>query len=152
MRSRLCIISLLVCLWIGTGFPGLGWMPTAIAAPLSRAPIEVQVHLSNSDNELKFFPDTVSFIPGKRYKLVLDNPSTKNHYFTAKDFADVIWTQKLEAGHVQVKGVIHDLELEPGAIAEWLFIPIKPGTYKLRCTATGHTEAGMVGQLEIAAR
>ena len=49
---------------------------------------------------------------GKCYQLWLTNPSQLKHYFTAKDFADNIWTQKVEAGKVEIKGAIHELELK----------------------------------------
>ncbi|MEM8810316.1 MAG: multicopper oxidase domain-containing protein, partial [Cyanobacteria bacterium P01_G01_bin.38] len=64
-------------------------------------------------------------------------------------FADAIWSQKVEAGDVEVKGAIHELELRPGAEAEWVFVTEKPGTYELHCSIAGHTEAGMVGSLVI---
>jgi uncharacterized cupredoxin-like copper-binding protein len=131
----------------------LGWAIPAVAAPstaLSRqTAVEIPVHLGNNANELKFFPATIDFTAGKRYKLILDNPSATKHYFTAKDFADSIWSQKVEAGGVEVKGAIHELELKPGAIAEWFFIPLKSGTYALHCSIPGHAEAGMVGKLGI---
>ncbi|WP_088892017.1 cupredoxin domain-containing protein [Leptolyngbya ohadii] len=110
---------------------------------------EIQVHLSNEADELKFVPDRLEFEAGKRYKLILDNPSHQKHYFTAKDFADGLWTQKVEAGNVEIKGAIHELELKPEAIAEWVFVPLKPGIYEVRCTIVGHTEAGMKGTLAI---
>ncbi len=107
--------------------------------------------LGSAANELKFFPNQLEFVAGKRYKLVLDNPSPQKHYFTAKDFADAIWTQKVEAGKVEIKGAIHELELKPGAVAEWVFVPEKPGTYSLRCPIPGHTEAGMTGTIKVSA-
>jgi uncharacterized cupredoxin-like copper-binding protein len=55
----------------------------------------------------------------------------------------------VEAGAVEVKGAIHELELEPGAEAEWVLIPQKPGHYELHCSILGHTEAGMRGTLVI---
>ncbi len=55
----------------------------------------------------------------------------------------------MDAGNVEIKGAIHELELRPGAIAEWVFVPLKPGTYKLRCVILGHTEAGMIGELTV---
>ncbi len=130
---------------------GLGTGTGAIAAtnPLQQAPIEVRVHLGNAAGELKFEPDQLQFEAGHRYKLILDNPSPEKHYFTAKDFADNIWSQKVEAGNVEVKGAIHELELKPGAVAEWVFIPQKAGTYELHCSIAGHPEAGMVGELMI---
>nr|WP_225938713.1 plastocyanin/azurin family copper-binding protein [Kovacikia minuta] len=135
---------------------GLSIMPAAIAAPTSvtgdlskQAAIEVQVSLGTATDELKFVPDNLEFVTGKRYKLVLNNPSSQKHYFTAKDFADGIWSQKVEAGKVEVKGAIHELELKPTATAEWVFVPIKPGSYPLRCTIPGHAEAGMTGVINI---
>ncbi|MEG4217149.1 plastocyanin/azurin family copper-binding protein [Microcoleus sp. Pol14C6] len=129
-------------------------MPTAIASAagdLSRQPLtEITVSLGNEAGELKFFPNLLEFESGKRYKLVLKNPSSQKHYFTAKDFADASWSQKVEAGKVEIKGAIHELELKPGAMAEWVFVPMKSGTYNLRCTVAGHTEAGMIGKITIA--
>jgi uncharacterized cupredoxin-like copper-binding protein len=121
----------------------------AIAASAPTAPRTV--HLGTADGSLRFEPDQMQFVAGQRYKLVLDNPSPEKHYFTAKDFADGIWTQKVQAAGVEVKGAIHELELKPGAIAEWVFVPERPGLYELHCAIAGHAEAGMVGQLEIVA-
>ncbi|NEO98404.1 MAG: copper-binding protein [Symploca sp. SIO2E9] len=114
---------------------------------LSQPPTEVNVSLGNSANELKFLPRKLKFISGVRYKLLLDNPSSQKHYFTAKDFADASWSQKVEAGKVEVKGAIHELELKPGGEAEWVLVPMKPGTYELHCSIPGHTEAGMTGEI-----
>lgn len=152
-RSMSWLLGLAVSLSI---VMGLGVLPRfsagAIAAVLSNsAPLmEVNVHLGNSAEELKFVPDHLEFIAGRRYKLILDNPSSQKHYFTAKDFADAIWTQKVEAGNVEVKGAVHELELKPGAIAEWVFVPLKSGTYELHCSIPGHSEAGMRGVLTVA--
>ncbi len=137
------------CLWIMLGivfYFGIFSMQ-AIAAPQVN---EVRVSLGNSANELKFFPSSLEFVAGQRYKLVLDNPSTQKHYFTAKDFADGIWTQKVQAGKVEIKGAIHELELKPGGEAEWFFVPLKTGNYSLRCPIPGHTEAGMTAEIAIA--
>jgi hypothetical protein len=116
---------------------------------LKQPPIEIMVSLGNGGNELKFEPNHLEFLAGKRYNLKLNNPSSQKHYFTAKDFADAIWTQKVEAGNVEIKGNIHELELKPGAEAEWVFVPLKPGKYTLRCTIAGHAEAGMKGEIVI---
>lgn len=110
---------------------------------------EVKVSLGNTEGELKFFPNALQFEAGKPYKLLLDNPSPTKHYFTSKDFADASWTKKVEAGKVEVKGAIHELELKPGATAEWVLTPMKPGNYELHCSVAGHTEAGMVGKITI---
>lgn len=130
-------------------FSSLIWiLPTQAA----ETPIEVKVSLGNSAGELKFFPNNLEFDAGKSYKLLLDNPSPTKHYFTAKDFADASWTRKVEAGNVEVKGAIHELELKPTAAAEWVFVPMKSGNYELHCSIPGHTEAGMTGKIIIASK
>jgi uncharacterized cupredoxin-like copper-binding protein len=133
-------LVLTVCLWVWL------WVPISSA---QTAPIEVKVSLGSPQGELKFFPDTLQFTAGQKYKILLDNPSPTKHYFTAKDFADASWTQKVQAGKVEVKGAIHELELKPGALAEWVIIPMKSGSYELHCSIAGHTEAGMVGKISI---
>ncbi len=157
-RPAVAFPLLPIGLWLLIGwvllYLNLVFAPALLAAPiaedLSRQPaIEVAVSLGDATNALRFVPDTLEFQAGKRYKLVLTNPSAVKHYFTAKDFTDGIWTQKVEAGKVEVKGDIHEVELKPGAQAEWFFVPIKPGSYTLRCSIAGHTEAGMTGQLAI---
>lgn len=145
--GRFLIGFLLIVLWLQS----TGDM-SAIAArlPLSKQPpVEMSILLGNEAGELKFFPDSLTFKSGKRYKLILQNQSPSKHYFTAKDFADAIWSQKVDAGNVEVKGAIHELELRPSTQAEWVFIPLRAGQYSLRCTVPGHTEAGMVGTIEI---
>jgi uncharacterized cupredoxin-like copper-binding protein len=127
-------------------------LEAAIADPLApnKQPVkEMKVELGSPAGDLKFFPADMAFAAGKRYKLILSNPSPVKHYFTAKDFAGAIWTQKVDAGNVEIKGAINELELRPGTQAEWVFVAIRPGTYSLRCVIPGHTEAGMVGTIKI---
>ncbi|MGL5192480.1 MAG: cupredoxin domain-containing protein [Chroococcales cyanobacterium] len=148
------LLSLLLSLALG-----LGWLGSPVLADAlppgtlaAQSVTEIKVSLGNQANELKFFPDRLDFVAGKQYKLVLDNPSPQKHYFTAKDFADASYSSKVEAGKVEIKGAIHELELKPTAEAEWILTPLKPGTYQLRCTIPGHTEAGMTGTITISAR
>ncbi|WP_414527932.1 plastocyanin/azurin family copper-binding protein [Nodularia chucula] len=145
--QRFTIVGLLLCLSFVNH-------SQAIAANLTENPLkepvtEIIISLGNSANELKFEPNQLEFQPGKRYLLRLNNPSQLKHYFTAKDFADSIWTQKVQAGKVEIKGAIHELELKPGGEAEWVFLPIKPGNYHLHCVIPGHTAAGMTGEITI---
>ncbi len=147
MRTSFSVL-VAIAIWLGIGMISEA---RAIASPANvNLVTEVEVHLGTATEDLTFVPDHLNFVAGRKYKLTLDNPSSVKHYFTAKDFADSIWTQKVEAGNVEIKGVIHELELKPGAIAEWVFVPLKSGTYNLRCTIAGHTEAGMVGEIAIA--
>ncbi len=123
----------------------------AIAATnLAKQPaVDVYVALGNEADALKFFPANLQFESGRRYNLHLSNPSSQKHYFTAKDFADGIWSQKVDAGNVEIKGAIHELELRANTEADWVFVPLRSGTYSLRCTVPGHAEAGMVGTIEV---
>ncbi len=141
IRCIYLISLLLVC---------LGFINTNAAEAANQSvATEITVSLGNSANELKFEPNHLEFQVGKSYKLRLTNPSDQKHYFTAKDFADGIWTSKVEAGKVEIKGAIHELELKPKGEAEWVFIPLKLGSYTLRCPIAGHTEAGMTGKIAI---
>jgi uncharacterized cupredoxin-like copper-binding protein len=141
LQSVFCLL-LTFMLWLNAA-------NIAQAAPSKTSATLLHIHLGNAANELVFEPDHLQFRANQRYKLILDNPSAQKHYFTAKDFADGIWSQKVDAGNVEIKGAIHELEIRPGAIAEWVFIPLRPGTYELRCRIAGHTEAGMKGVLTI---
>lgn len=139
-----CIVLVLLAIW------GLGSGLAVAAVPLAKQPpTEITISLGTEAGDLKFVPDRLQFKAGKRYKLVLSNPSPLKHYFTAKDFADAIWSQKVDAGNVEVKGAIHELELRSGTKADWVFIPARAGTYELRCTVPGHAEAGMIGTIDI---
>lgn len=147
-RGLQIAISLVLSMMLWFSSPDGG---AAATAPTQQSPVDIQVSLGNTNNELVFVPNQLQFTTGQRYRLILQNPSNQKHYFTAKDFADSIWTQKVEAGNVEIKGAIHDMELRSGASAEWVFIPLKPGTFELHCSIPGHTEAGMKGTLTIAA-
>ncbi len=131
----------------------LGWgLPTASAQPpdlLRPNPILKVVNLGTEDGQLVFDPDTIIFRSGTLYTLKLVNPSPLKHYFTAKDFADAIWTKKVEVGGAEIKGYINNVELKSGSSLEWTFLPIRSGSYDLICTVVGHKDAGMVGQILI---
>jgi uncharacterized cupredoxin-like copper-binding protein len=147
LSIRILILALLLCLGLMNYTPAMA--ANVPGGLLKQQAIEITVSLGNSANELKFEPNHLEFVEGKRYNLRLTNPSQQKHYFTAKDFADGIWTQKVEAGKVEIKGAIHEVELKPGAEAEWVFVPLKPGSYNLHCPIPGHTEAGMTGEIVI---
>ncbi len=134
---------------------GLCWgvvLPASAATnvDLSLQPaVEVPVSLGTVDNQLRFVPQQIQLDVGRRYKLVLTNPSQLKHYFTAKDFADGVWSQKVVVGGVEVKGAIHELELKPASEAAWFLVPVKAGSYELHCSIPGHAEAGMVGSIKV---
>lgn len=147
MLNRFCHF-LVLGIWLSVlmiGIPHPVW-----ARDLSRqTPQEKVIELGTADNQLVFVPKELSFRNGSLYRLRLSNPSQLKHYFSAKDFADAVWTRKLDVAGVEIKGQIRELELKPGALVEWQFIPLKSGVYSLVCTIPGHAEAGMIGQITI---
>jgi uncharacterized cupredoxin-like copper-binding protein len=147
LYSIFCLLTLLVSLSFIVVTPAMA--ANSSGDILKKTPTEITVSLGSATGELKFEPNYLEFQAGKRYNIRLTNPSPVKHYFTSKDFADGIWTQKVEAGNVEIKGAIHELELKPGAEAEWVFVPLKSGKYGLRCTIPGHSEAGMKGEIVI---
>jgi uncharacterized cupredoxin-like copper-binding protein len=147
---RLWAVGLLTLVLCFSGLDLCSRTVLAASVPLTKQPPIVKaVGLGNEGGDLIFIPNHLTFKAGNRYQLTLHNNSSVKHYFTAKDFADAIWSQKVDAGNVEVKGAIHELELRAGSQAEWVFIPLRAGIYSLRCTVPGHAEAGMVGTIEI---
>jgi len=122
----------------------------ASAADLSgQTPIRVAVKLGSKGGALVFEPNQLSFQTGKLYKLVIENPSPSKHYFSALRFASAVWTRKVEADGIEIKGSVREIEVKPGGEAEWFFVPVKTGSFGLECTIPGHAEAGMVGTIRI---
>ena len=118
--------------------------------------IEVKVSLGSADGAMRFTPSELSFERGKYYKLVLHNPSSEEHYFTSDALATHIFTRKVEvmdrsgATIAEIHGAVYDLELKPGATAEWFFYPMTRGNnLKLYCHKDGHEQQGMVGAINI---
>jgi uncharacterized cupredoxin-like copper-binding protein len=138
------------CLMVAVAIYSCQVLPAlAVLLPVA-TPIELKISLGNTADELKFFPNQVQLVSGKKYKLLLSNPSPQKHYFTAREFANNSWTQKVDAGNVEIKGAIQELELRPSTNADWVLVPMKSGNYKLQCTIPGHTEAGMTGMITVA--
>jgi uncharacterized cupredoxin-like copper-binding protein len=139
MRN-LCITALLS---VGLAFP-------AVAADLSRQkPIEVKVSIGNALGKNGFFPNKLTFETGKLYRLRIKNPSNKPHYFTSLKFASAVWTRKVQHAAMEVKGAITEVEVFPGHTADWYFVPVATGTFKLICKKKGHEKAGGHGQIVV---
>jgi uncharacterized cupredoxin-like copper-binding protein len=122
-------------------------------------PIEVRVELGTTANDLVFVPNELTFETGKLYKLVLTNPSSKKHYFTSLGLASMVYTRKVQVVNngtiAEIKGAIREIEVYPGATAEWWFVPVATGKISdLHCQIKDddgmtHVEKGMVGTITI---
>jgi uncharacterized cupredoxin-like copper-binding protein len=126
-------------------------------------PIEVVVELGRPGQHV-FVPNQLRFETGKLYKLVLKNPSTDPHYFTSHAFTQLIFTRKVQVVQeregkpstlAEFKGAIREIEVYPGQVAEWWFVPVATGRVTdLRCGIVGkdgktHADHGMVGEIVI---
>ena len=143
------ILALSFCL----GFPASA---SATGDLTKQNPIEVRVLLGDSNNALRFIPAQLSFETGKLYKLVLHNASSLKHYFSSAGLARSVFTRKAQVlgaegkTIAEIKGTIREIEVYPGGTAEWWFVPVQTAVLQdLKCTITGHTDAGMVGSITI---
>ena len=134
------------------------------AGDLSRQePIVIVIELGKPGQHA-FTPNKLRFETGKLYKLVLSNPSSEAHYFTSHAFTQLIYTRKVQVVQsrdgkmttlAEFKGAIREIEVYPGHIAEWWFVPVATGrATDLRCGIVGtdgrsHAEHGMVGEIVI---
>ena len=70
---------------------------------------------------------------GKAYRLKIVSTGKHEYAMVAPEFFDFIWLRKVEAGGVEIKAnAIYELEFENEAEADIFFVPIKPGTHKMK--------------------
>ncbi len=136
-------------------------MPVQAAGDLSKQePIEVRVALGTADGEHRFVSNELSFETGKLYKLVLTNPSKTKHYFTSAGLASRVYTRKVQVVNrsgtlAEIKGTIREIEVYPGGVTEWWFVPVATGVIDdLHChikddSGVTHAEHGMTGTITI---
>ena len=125
-----------------------------------QVPIEVRVELGTADGAHTFVPNDLSFETGKLYKLVLTNPSKIKHYFTSAGFAARVYTRKVQVvdekgTKAEIKGLINEIEVYPGGMVEWWFVPVATGEFDdLHCRIKDgdgrtHADKGMTGTISI---
>ena len=86
------------------------------AGDLSRqTPVELKVLLGAKNDEYAISPKTWNLQTGKLYKVALVNEGKLKHEWAAPEFALTIWTRKVEVGGAEIKGIINEIELLPGA-------------------------------------
>ena len=124
--------------------------------------ISIEVSLKGSSGEFHYYePSILRFETGKLYKLKLKNLSDSKHYFTSKEFANSIFTRKIQVNKdeekiAEIKGNILEVEIFPNNTLEWWFVPIKTGIFEdLYCKVIdneinkSHAEMGMRGKIII---
>jgi len=123
---------------------------------------DAKVHVSAADwskmktvdvvlKEYSFIPEVLKFDAGTPYKLKIINTGTGKHYFTATGFFKAIATRKVQSntdGEIKAPYFLA-LEVFPGRSLDLYFVPVRRGTYGLRCTIPGHEAQGMHGTIVI---
>lgn len=120
------------------------------AGDMSRqTPVGLKVLLGAKSDEYAISPKTWNLQTGKLYKVTLVNEGKLKHEWAAPEFSLTLWTRKVEAGGAEIKGVISEIELLPGAKADWYFVPIRTGTFEMACEIEDHRDKGMVGKVVV---
>lgn len=127
------------------------------AGDMTRAnPQEIVLEMGSSGSSMYFKPNHLELETGKAYKLVLKNTDKIKHEFESHEMVQKIFTRKVEVADssgkmiAEIKGSIEEVELAPGGIAEWFFVPLQTGkNLEMECAIKGHKEAGMVGTVTI---
>lgn len=107
--------------------------------------------VSVSLTEFAFSPSKIVFRKNQPYKLEIRNDGTVKHYFTSEEFFKAIATRKVQSnsdGEIKAP-YFTAIEIFPGRSLDLYFIPVKKGTYNLKCTIKGHAEKGMKGHIVI---
>jgi uncharacterized cupredoxin-like copper-binding protein len=100
--------------------------------------------------EYAFSPSTILLKEGVPTRLVLKNAGKEAHYFVAEQFFKMIATRKIQGSDGEIKAPYFTaVEVYPGKMLEWFFVPAQKGVYDLLCTVKGHAEHGMKGKLEV---
>ncbi|MFT5676952.1 MAG: putative cupredoxin-like copper-binding protein [Paraglaciecola sp.] len=125
---------------------------------LSRADIKTVVLEmgTNDDGRMYFTPSHLKLKTGQAYKIVLKNVDKVKHEVEANEFADKIFTRKVEikdskGGLVaEIKGNVREVEIGPNTQVEWFVVPVQTGTeMEMVCALPGHKEAGMHGLITV---
>jgi len=116
----------------------IAWAAPAVAAEGSQ-PRPVTVIAS----EYQFSPAKLTFKRGVAYRLHLENHGKELHEFHAPDFF-----KTAEIGDPTILNADRtELLIHPGEAKDLIFVPKKPGRYKLICA--DHDWAGMTGAITV---
>jgi len=101
-------------------------------------------------SEFAFDPDSLTFEVGRPYRLTIENVGSSDHTFVSKGFFRAIAAAELKGvGSTVATPYIEAIAVAPGEERELLFVPVRPGTYALKCTQPGHALFGMEGTITV---
>lgn len=136
----------------------LGFTPIIHAdGDLSRANVQtVTMEMGTNAGGMYFKPSHLEFKTGQAYKIVLKNVDKVKHEVEASEFAEKIFTRKVEVKNsngglvAEIKGSIREIEIGPMSEVEWYVVPVQTGSrLDMVCALPGHKEAGMLGTIDV---
>jgi hypothetical protein len=69
---------------------------------------------------------------GKAYQLAIISSGKREYAIRGDDFFNFIWVRKVEVNDVEIKATgIYEIEMEREGKATLVFVPIRPGNYRL---------------------
>ena len=132
------------------------------ADPIRNEPIGFSVQLGTASGDLVISPRDLTFERGKYYKLVLKNSSDVEHRLSVASFASSVRTYGTLAidrgtviGRPNFKGRVPSgylprvIEVAPGGVAEWNFVPLYHASARVGCTIDDHAEVGMMAKFGV---
>ncbi|TFH44484.1 MAG: biphenyl 2,3-dioxygenase [Lysobacterales bacterium] len=127
------------------------------AGDLSRnKPELIVLEMGAMGTAMYFKPNHLELETGKAYKLLLKNVDAVKHELDAAEFAEKIFTRKVEVKDekgemlAEIKGSVREIEVGPQSEVEWYIVPVQTGkNLEMNCALPGHKEAGMVGTITI---
>ncbi|MCP5071729.1 MAG: hypothetical protein GY947_00330 [Rhodobacteraceae bacterium] len=135
-----------------------------VAEGTAPAPSRVLLELGSEKGSNRLFhPDHLEFEVGKRYTLVIENPSLETHEFDSPGLVEAAWSSGVsvldgigEATFLvaTIVGTPAEIEVAPGGTVEWTFVAVEPGSYEMVCDTldqqhTTHAASGMRGTVVI---
>ncbi len=117
----------------------------------------------DGDKKKLFHPDRLNLKAGKRYTLVIHNPSAEVHEFDSPGLVGAVWSSGVKIFEdigasarpvAEVVGTPAEMEVFPGNTVEWTFVTVAAGRYDMLCdiedqSGKTHTEMGMKGLIVV---
>lgn len=166
-HRAIAVVTALVWAWSG-GIVSVGAVDTGPVGQPSvglaqQQPIEVFIQLGSVDGDMVITPRNLVFEKGKLYTVVLKNPSQFEHRLSVVSVASAVKTlAKPAVDRGEIKGGLNlkfrgpsfgyrvrEIDIAPGGIAEWSFIPVREASVDIECKIDGHAKAGMVATINI---
>ena len=134
MRKYLTAVGAAVIVCLG------GLAGAQAASDGAPEPISISVQFGTEMGDMVITPHTLVFERGTLYRLLIENPSDINHYFTPLRFGEIVKTRSVQVTGGEVQGSkryggrfwhladpyrLREIEIRPGGSAEWLFEPLQ---------------------------